>query len=234
MINFKKAYISLMTIFISLIFVQCSAINLKTDTTINENGSGQAKLQIMYDNTVYSTLNKDIFDAEWIKENGFTFNKYLKDNMNVEEITCDFKSLNDLIDKLNATNLITFTYDTKLGFKEKTYNINFKFNTQLMDDLIKNNINTGNSEKDTQIYNYIKDVKLVNDITVPGTIINSNSVQKINQNTEEWTYKISQIDDNTNIAISYNLKNYTVPILVSIGFIALGLSGYLYYIKKIK
>lgn len=233
MTKFRKISLTILIISISLIFIGCGTINLKTNTNINANGSGNAKFQIAYDDVVYSILNRDIFNQQWAQEKGFEFSKYSKDNMNVEEITYNFNSLKDLREKINSTKVVTMEYSENLGLNKKISNINFKFNKELIDDLIKQNINTSDKEKEQRMYSYIQDVKLSNDIQAPGTVLSSNSTETVDTLTKEWNYKISQIDENTAVTISYSVKNYTIPIIIAISAIII-LSGLGYVLSKRK
>lgn len=235
MIKSKRIVIFILSLILPIILFGCGNINLKSFTEINDNESGTAKFQIIYDNSVSTSLNRTILNQQWMKENGFTFNNYTKDNMNVEEVKYDFNSLKDLQDKVNLTKIINMSYSKKLGIGKDTYTINFSFDKSGIENLIKQNINSGDEQKDEQIYNrYAKDVLLTNDVKIPGTIINSNSTEKIDDNIYEWTYKLSQIDENTNINISYNMKNNLIPGGLTTGaVIVLGVLGYV-YLKKSK
>lgn len=136
------------------------------------------------------------------QRNGYSFNRYLKNNINVEEITYNFKSIEDLQQKINSSGLATMTYLKRSGIGETTYNINLKVNKQSIDKLIKDKTNN-----DEIIYNYIKNIKFINEVKVPGEVIKSNAAGNIDENIKEWTYKLSQIDGDTNLLISYKTKS---------------------------
>lgn len=230
----RKIILLMLSLMLSFILFGCGDIKLNSFTEINDDESGTAKFQIIYDNSVSNALNKTIFDQQWLKDNGFEFNNYTKDNMNVEEVKCGFKNLKDLQYKINLTQIINMSYSKKLGIGKNTYTINFSFNKSNIGNLLKKNISTGDQQKDEQIYNkYVKDVLVSNDIKIPGTIVNSNSVAQINDNTYEWNYKLSQIDENTNINISYALKSYLISGALAGGAaLILGGSGYMYFKKR--
>ncbi|OOM09128.1 hypothetical protein [Clostridium saccharobutylicum] len=201
MIKFKRSILFMIALIISMMLLGCGNINLKSFTVINENGYGTVKLQILYDNFISSKLGNDIIDHKWAKENGYNFNKYLKNNINVEEITYNFKSIEDLQQKINSSGLATMTYLKRSGIGETTYNINLKVNKQSIDKLIKDKTNN-----DEIIYNYIKNIKFINEVKVPGKVIKSNATANTDENIKEWTYKLSQIDGDTNLLISYKAK----------------------------
>lgn len=201
MIKFKRAILFMIALIISIMLLGCGNINLKSFTVINENGYGTVKLQILYDNFISSKLGNDIIDHKWAKENDYKFNKYLENNINVEEITYNFKSIEDLQQKINSSGLATMTYLKRSGIGETTYNINLKVNKQSIDKLIKDKTNN-----DEIIYNYIKNIKFTNEVKVPGKVIKSNATGNVDENIKEWTYKLSQINGDTNLLISYKAK----------------------------
>jgi hypothetical protein len=109
MIKVKRIIIYIIILMISTLLFGCADIDLKTSTVINENESGSVKLQIIYDDFIYSKLKKDIIDHEWAKKNGYLFNKYLKNNMDIEEITYEFNNIKELEQKINSSGLATMT-----------------------------------------------------------------------------------------------------------------------------
>lgn len=192
MIKVKRIIIYIIILMISTLLFGCADIDLKTSTVINENESGSVKLQIIYDDFIYSKLKKDIIDHEWAKKNGYLFNKYLKNNMDIEEITYEFNNIKELEQKINSSGLATMTYSKRVRMGENIYTIDLKFNKSAIDNLIK--ANTNNNEK---IYNYIKNVKFTNKVKVSGKVVKSNATIDIDETTKEWIYELSQIDENT-------------------------------------
>jgi uncharacterized protein YwqG len=201
MIKVKRIMIYIIILMISTLLFGCADIHLKSSTVINENESGSVKLQIIYDDFISSKLKEDIIDLEWAKENGYLFNRYLKDNMNVEEITYEFKNIKELEQKISSSGLATMTYSKKILMGENIFTIDLKFNKSAIDNLIKTN--TNNDEK---IYNYIKNVKFTNKVNVFGNIVKSNATVDIDESTKEWTYKLSQIDNDTAMLCYFIIK----------------------------
>lgn len=194
-----KRIIKSITIFIILIILfGCGDVGLKSSTEIDENESGSVKLQIVYDEVIASKLNKEIFDLDWAEESGYKFNKYVMGNINVEEIVYKFNNIDELEEKINSSGLATMTHSKDSQTREKIHTIELKFNRTAIDNLIMNNINN-----DENLYNYICNIRLNNEVKVPGTIIKSNPSININENTNEWIYKLNQIDNNTYISLSY-------------------------------
>lgn len=233
MSKYKKILTLIMIMLFSLIFIGCGEIKLNTSTTINDNESGKAIFYISYDDYIRSSLNRNIFNTQWVKDNGFDLNKYNKNNMNIEELSYKFNNLKELQNKINSTNVINMSYETKLGLNKKTYYINLKFNKDIMDDLIKQNINTENKQNNNQTYNYIENLVLSNLISVPGHMIDSNCSEVINENTGMWNYKLSQIDKNTELKISYSVANHSILGYICITALILAGGGY-YYIKTLR
>ena len=214
MLKSKRIIIFILILMLSITLLGCGNINLKSSTVINENGSGSLKLQILYDNFISSVLKKSIIDQEWAKENGYLFNKYSKNNMNVEEITYDFNDFKELEQKINFNGLATMTYSKKIEMEENTYTVDFKFNKSLIDQLIKDKTDTKTTETGEGIYNYIQNIEFSNEVKMPGNIVKSNATEDIDENTKEWTYKLHQIDENTTLVFSYQVKNYMAPISI--------------------
>jgi hypothetical protein len=198
MVKLKRTIIYIIILTLSIMLFGCGDVYLNSLTAIDDNESGSVKLQIIYDDIIGSKLKKDIFDHKWVNENGYIFNKYSQGNMNVEEITYSFKNIKELEEKINSSGLATMTYSKKAQMREKINSIQLNFNKSNIDNLIKNS--TGNDEK---IYNYINNIKIHNEVKVPGKIVKSNTSVEINENTRKWTYKLSQIDNNTSMSFSY-------------------------------
>lgn len=192
-------YVVILTL--SIILSGCVGVDLKSHTIINENESGSIKLQVTYDDIIASKLNRDVVDHKWARENGYIFNKYREGNDTIEEIIYSFKNVKDLEEKINSSGLATMTYATELQNGEKLYAIKLIFNKSNIDNLIKNNV--GNDEK---LYSYINNLKICNEVSVPGQILKANTLGSISGNTGKWSYKLSQIDDNTFMLFSYKFK----------------------------
>ena len=229
--KYKKILELTIILVLSLVFTGCGEIKLNTSTTINDNESGKATFYISYDDTVYSSLKHEIFNTKWAKDNGFVFNKYNKNTMTVEELSYKFNNLKELQYKINSTNVLNMSYKTKMGLNKKTYYIKLNFNKDIMDDVIKGNIALEDGRKNTEAYSYIENVILLNSIEVPGQLIDSNRSKAIGENTGVWRYKLSQIDKNTEIKISYSVTSYSILGYICIA-VLICVGGVYYYIMK--
>lgn len=192
-------YVIILTL--SIILCGCMGVDLKSHTIINENESGSIKLQVTYDDIIALKLNRDVVDHKWAKDNGYVFNKYKSGNETIEEIIYSFKNIKELEEKINSSGLAAMTYSRKLQNGEKVCVIKLVFNKSNIDNLIKNNIG-----EDEKTYNYINNLKICNEVNVPGPILISNATGNINENTKKWTFKLSQIDNNSVILFSYKLS----------------------------
>ncbi|WP_026888783.1 hypothetical protein [Clostridium beijerinckii] len=208
MSKMKRAIFNSLILILGIILLGCRDIDLRSSTVINENGSGVVKLQVVYDDFISTKLKNDVIDHEWAKENGYNFNKYFENNMNIEEITYEFKDIKELEEKINSSGLATMTNLKRRKGKEDIYTIDVKFNKSAIDNLIQNNTN------DEKVYNYIKNIKFINEVEVPGNIIGCNAEEDADENTRVWTYKMSEIDDNTKVDLSYRIKNHAFPISI--------------------
>lgn len=206
----KKMALSTIIGILSITLISCGTINFKSYTEINKDGSGTIKFQAVYDDVVSSFAEKDLFDKDWAKNSGYILNKYSKDNMNVEELTYNFKSIDELKQKVKSSDFATITYDKKFGILKDTYSINIKINKSLINEL-----NTEAKEKGDESgssssgISYIKNIQVSNQIKVPGTILNSNATYKIDTNTVQWDYKLGQIDESTNVSLTFQGEKKT-------------------------
>jgi hypothetical protein len=83
MSKMKRTIFNSLILILGIMLLGCRDIDLRSSTVINENGSGIVKLQVVYDDFISTKLKNDVIDHEWAKENGYNFNKYFKDNMNI-------------------------------------------------------------------------------------------------------------------------------------------------------
>lgn len=208
MSKMKRTIFNSLILILGIMLLGCRDIDLRSSTVINENGAGIVRLQVVYDDFISTKLKNDVIDHEWAKENGYKFNKYFKDNMNIEEITYEFKDIKELEEKINSSGLATMTDLKRTKGKDDVYTIDVKFNKSAIDNLIKNNTD------DEKIYSYIKNIKFINEVEVPGNIIGCNAEEDVDENTRVWNYKLSQIDDDTKLDLAYKIKKRVFPISV--------------------
>lgn len=137
MSKMKRTIFNSLILILGIMLLGCRDIDLRSSTVINENGEGIVKLQVVYDDFISTKLKNDVIDHEWAKENGYNFNKYFKDNMNIEEITYEFKDIKELEEKINSSGLATMTDLKRTKGKDDVYTIDVKFNKSAIDNLIK-------------------------------------------------------------------------------------------------
>lgn len=199
-------YVIILTL--SIILCGCMGVDLKSHTIINENESGSIKLQVTYDDIIALKLNRDVVDHKWAKDNGYVFNKYKSGNETIEEIIYSFGNIRELEEKINSSGLATMTDLKRARGKDDVYTIDVKFNKSAIDNLIKNNTD------DQKVYSYIKNIKFINEVEVPGNVIGCNAEEDVDENTRVWNYKLSQIDDDTKLDLAYKIKKHAFPISV--------------------
>lgn len=224
---------------ISLSLYGCGSINLNANTQINENESGKVQFQVIYDDFIASLLEEnkitsDIVDVDKLKEKGIAFNNYSKNDMHIEEFSYEFKNLNQLEQQFNESKIATMTHSKKKGITKNTYTINLKCNTSIINELNKDKtLENETNTTDDKAYSYLKNIEFSNYISLPGTVTKTNSTSELNSNTKIWTYKLGQIDENTNIEIVYQIKDNTYIIMI-IGILIVGTIGGLYYFYRKK
>ncbi|ASN68321.1 hypothetical protein 10S11_59 [uncultured Caudovirales phage] len=220
----------------------CGNIKINSNTQINEDESGKVQFQIIYDDFIASLLEKnkltsDMDNIDKLRKKGIVFNNYSKDDMHIEEFSYEFKNLNQLEQQLNNTNFITMTHLKKKGITKNTYTVNLKCNASIIDELKKDKTleNEANTTDD-MAYSYLKNIEFSNYISLPGTVIKSNATSELNSNIKTWTYKLGQIDENTNIELIYEVGNNTyIKVIFALVIIAsIGIIYYLYRKKSLK
>ncbi|MDD7793875.1 hypothetical protein [Clostridium sp. 'White wine YQ'] len=231
-----KKRISIMAILLlSLFLVGCGIVKMSSFTNINKDGSGDFKFQVLYDNVVARLVGRDFINADEMKKLGFETSKYVKDNNNVEEVSIKFNNLNDVNKLLADKRYATISVNEAKGVTENQVTINLSVNSSLVDDAI--NQTGGTSAYDATLINYVKNVEITNQITVPGRIVSSNATDKSGDNTAIWKYKLGQIDQNTKITLTYTTdgivkKNYILPITIGV-ILAISIIAALIYKRKI-
>ncbi|WP_010295798.1 hypothetical protein [Clostridium senegalense] len=235
----KRILIYFFICIICLSLYGCGNIKLNSNTQINEDESGKVQFQVIYDDFIASLLeeNKITSDMEGIdklKEKGVVFNNYSKDGMNIEEFTYEFKNLNQLEQQLNDTNFVTMTHSKKKGITKNTYTVNIKCNTSIIDELNKDKtLENESNTTDDKAYSYLKNIEFSNFISLPGTVTKSNATSELNPNTKTWTYKLGQIDKNTNVELIYEIEDNTyIKVIFALAIIAAIGSTYYLYRKK--
>lgn len=227
----KKIISLLFIVFICIYFMGCADIWVSSNTLIKSDNSGRISLLVKYDDLISKYTNGSVFNTDWAKENGYKIRKYADNDYNVEELSYDFKNLEDLESKINSTGLITISHIDRLGLMKKTYDFNIKFNKANIDELLRGMINTGDQSQDKYILKQLESLTIKNDIEYPKSKLASNSATVIN-GIDQWNYKLSQLDENTNINFSYSSSDYSVILIISVVFIISSTCIFTYYKKR--
>ncbi|WP_238882691.1 hypothetical protein [Clostridium sp. YIM B02551] len=231
----KKRFSIITILILSLFLVGCGTVKLNSFTNINKDGSGDFKFQVLYDNVVARLLGRDFINVDEMKKLGFETSKYVKDNNNVEEVSIKFNNLNDVNKLLADKKYATLSVNEAKGVTENQVTINLSVNSSLVDDAI--NQTGGSSAYDATLINYVKNVEITNQITVPGRIVSSNATDKSGDYTAIWKYKLGQIDQNTKITLTYTTdgivkKNYILPITIVV-ILSIAIIAAIIYKRKI-
>lgn len=231
----KKRILIIGILLLSLLLAGCGIVKLNSFTNINKDGSGDFKFQILYDNVVAKLVGRDFINADEMKKLGFETSKYVKDSNNVEEVSIKFNNLNDVNKLLADKRYATINVNEAKGVTENQVTINLIVNSSLVDDAI--NQTGGSNSYDATLINYVKNIEITNQITVPGRIVSSNATDKSGDTTAIWKYKLGQIDQNTKISITYATdgivkKNYILPITLGV-ILAIAIIAAIIYKSKI-
>lgn len=198
MLKCKKIIVLLFIICLPLFVLGCKKIDVRSETIINNDESGQINLFVKYDDILKDYINGNIFNYDWAELNGYEVKKIIEDNAIREELIYKFNNLEELEKKMNSSGLITLSHKNKLKCNKKVYDFNLVVNKSNIENLLSKSIHTGDKNKDKLILDYIENIMLHNDIKYCNTRVRPNSADMINK-VDLWNCKLSQFKDGDNI-----------------------------------
>ena len=71
---------------IPLFIIGCRRIDVRSETIINDDESGQIDLYVKYDNMLADYIKGNILNLDWAEENGYVVKKHTEGNNIVEEL----------------------------------------------------------------------------------------------------------------------------------------------------
>lgn len=198
MLKFKRIILLFVIIFIPLFILGCKKIDVRSETIINENESGQINLFVMYPDILKDYINGNIFNYDWAEQNGYEVKKHVEGDAISEELIYKFKNLEELEKKMNSSGLITLSHKDKFERDKKLYDFSLIVNKSNIEKLLSKSINTGDKVKDKLILNYIENINLHNDIKYSNARVRPNSAGVINK-VDLWNCKLSEFEDGDSI-----------------------------------
>lgn len=192
--------------------ISCGKLNVSTNTNIKKNGEATFTLKAIYDNGAKSVINDEII-AKKLGMDNIDINKYTSGDMNVEEITIKAKGIEGLASNENIQKILKYKVVRKDYFYKSIYSIQMNVNNEIFK--IKNVYNT---KEDLE---YINNIPFSNSMSFPGKLISTNADENIGPNEVKWRYKVSDINENTSMNITYEVSTLWKPIGIIIGIIIL-------------
>ena len=113
---------------IPLFIIGCRRIDVRSETIINDDESGQIDLYVKYDDMLADYIKGNIFNLDWAEENGYVVKKHTEGNNTVEELLYEFNNLKELENKMNSSGLINLSHTHKQKLNKKTYSFNLVIN----------------------------------------------------------------------------------------------------------
>ena len=107
---------------IPLFIIGCRRIDVRSETIINDDESGQIDLYVKYDDMLADYIKGNIFNLDWAEENGYVVKKHTEGNNTIEELLYEFNNLEELENKMNSSGLINLSHTHKQKLNKKTYN----------------------------------------------------------------------------------------------------------------
>lgn len=195
----KRIVMMLFIICISLFLIGCKRIDVRSETIINDDESGQIDLYVKYDDLLAHYIKGNIFNLDWAEQNGYSVRKHTEGNSTVEELIYEFNNFDELENKMNSSGLIILSHTDNMECNKRTYNFNLVCNKSNIEALITRSIHTGDETKDKYVLNYLENIPIHNDVKYHDTKVKSNS-SCVKNKIDPWNCKLSQFDENTDIS----------------------------------
>ena len=184
---------------IPLFIIGCRRIDVRSETIINDDESGQIDLYVKYDNMLADYIKGNILNLDWAEENGYVVKKHTEGNNTVEELLYEFNNLEELENKMNSSGLINLSHTHKQKLNKKTYNFNLVVNKSNIEGLLSKSIHTGDESKDKYVLNYLENIVIHNDIKYQDSKVRLNSAT-VKSKVDVLNCKLSQLEDGMNIS----------------------------------
>lgn len=184
---------------IPLFIIGCRRIDVRSETIINDDESGQIDLYVKYDDMLADYIKGNIFNLDWAEENGYVVKKHTEGNNTVEELLYEFNNLEELENKMNSSGLINLSHTHKQKLNKKTYNFKLVVNKSNIEELLSKSIHTGDESKDKYVLNYLENIVIHNDIKYHDSKVRLNSAT-VKSKVDVLNCKLSQLEDGMNIS----------------------------------
>ena len=224
---------SLITIFM---LIGCDNVKISSSTDINIDGTTSTTLRLYYDDNINKLVENNLLsyvieEVNKTSQDNMEFGEITKSKdgeLNVEEVivtTTNKVKINNLSAMSNEYVNVETNKDKALFLD--TYKITISFKKNLVNE-ISNAINSNiNSYKGTSlasligknVANIVGEIPIDLVITMPVEIIESNAPEIINKKTIDYSYTISELNQNNNIMLSFkvpNVINISIAVILAI------------------
>lgn len=227
------------TILIPITFISCDNVKLSSDIDIHFNGDINTTIRLDYNETVSKITGNDLFSILLGDDaSNFSINKYTSEDRYIEEINIDtniikfISNKKDIVVNENPSNFFDYNITNDSGFFVNTYTFKLSLNEDIMNiinSLIKNELNNNlnlylNSSISSLISGgvsngitkYIASLPYDLTLSTPVDIIDSNATEQINSRTLKWSYLLGDLDENTELMVSFKMPNIVNISIISI------------------
>ena len=134
----KKIYFLIISISFIFVFSGCNQIKLNSFSSLNEDGTGQFKFEVCYDELISNSLSGNLISSTklaQLQENGISSRKYYKNGYTYEELCYELAKPDDSSNILLDTMICNCSLQKERGLKADTYTLNISFNQPLIDSI---------------------------------------------------------------------------------------------------
>lgn len=243
----------LMIIMTSIVFNGCASINASTDVNIKLDGSSETKFRVSYDDTLSKFVGDGIL-TKVIKDPNISVNKYKENNMNVEEISffSDNISIKDLLKSskeinikeilANGSDYFNINYKRDKGIFKDNYTVYLVLSKDIFGEIESEVEENLSSLGENRLTNYLSEniSKVIGSIeydiklSIPFDIRDSNATTKIDSKTVKWNLQFKDLNENTQLMISFSAINIVNIIIMLVIILVLIIAFILFLKNKIK
>lgn len=230
--RFKKCIISLALCTLSFLCIGCGSLKIQSNTSINEDGSGEFVVRQVAQGAYKQIINKDgkedFFGTEY--KNGKLNAKEEKDKI-VHEIKVPFKSiaeLNGIFKTATQSNIKIILSEDKGIFKNKySYKLDLPdiFTADEVMKAVEEYAQSGMfgqqqfSPEETREF-IGKSITFENSLKVPGKILASNATT-VNGNIATWSAPLAKINPKGHLKLTYEVTNKLGMCLIAGGIVVI-------------
>lgn len=232
----KYILISIMSLITIFIFMGCDNVKISSSTDVNIDGTTNTTLRLYYDDNINKLVENNLLsyvieEVNKTSQDNIEFGEVTKSKdgeLNVEEVvvrTTNKVKINNLSEMSNE--YVNVESDKNKGIFLDTYKITITLKKDLVNEIsneINNNINSylGTNLASLigkNVASIVGEIPINLSITMPVEIIESNASEIINKKTIEYSYIVSELNEDNNMILSFkvpNIINISIVVLIVI------------------